>query len=173
MKKYLKAIIAAALLISCTIIEPSHEFEPKNHYPKFNFDAVADTAAVKELLFINGLDTLEMNSYVVFDNDGTVSEIHLTNRGIRYIPESIGKLKSLSILKLDSNQITSLPVSIISLTIKSTIPCHPVGGTGCFTYKNGLNLDYNFLCIIDVNIAMWITGHYSEWKKRQLCGLRI
>jgi len=41
--------------------------------------------------------------------------LYLEGNQIRSLPESIGKLKSLRVLKINSNQLTTLPESIMNL----------------------------------------------------------
>lgn len=74
-----------------------------------------DSLAVAEILKANGLDNISVQEVSSTTGD-RITLLHLDGKGLRVLPECVGKLTALSKMLISNNQLKKLPDSIGQLT---------------------------------------------------------
>jgi hypothetical protein len=118
-------------------------------------DYRTDTVAVRELLDSNGLASISVSS--VSDSvQGRIVKLILYGKSLHVIPSSIGNLSELDTFNLNDNELTNLPLSIVSLN--------------CI-----IEIFNNRLCHVSDSVSNWLDIHsicYSvclPWIASQRC----
>lgn len=113
----------------------------------------ADTTVVREILDVNGLRLVPVDSVAeIFD--GRVYSLNLSYRGLYRIPGAVGTLGGLRELYLHGNRLSSLPDSITLLTQLTT-----------------LTLGRNRLCDLAPAVQVWADEYVTiaGWQSTQEC----
>jgi hypothetical protein len=79
-----------------------------------------DSLIVVEILTVNGLDSIPV-SEVSLTTEGRIDLLSLSGKGLRILPESVGKLDALEWLFIQDNGIQELPVSFSRLQNLKTV----------------------------------------------------
>jgi len=154
-------------------------------------DSWRDTVVVRQILDINGLTALPVDSVVgSYTVDHRIAELNLANRGITTLtdaittlrihqlrlsnnaidslPEEIGSMRSLRGISINGNKVTALPQSIVNLTDLVRLDCAgnelsalPVGIENLSSISF-LNMNENRLNSLSTSIESWIDQYSTD-----------
>ena len=92
------------------------QFNKISHFP--SPEILENLPALKKLImFCNLIEEIPKESVLKLASRGVIEEINLSHNELRFLPNEIGKLTSLTALRLSSNKIQTLPMSITELSI--------------------------------------------------------
>lgn len=112
-----------------------------------------DSLAVVEILTANNLGNV-LVSDVSSKSGGRISSLHLENRGLRVLPECIGKLDSLRDLSISQNNLQDLPQSIGNLSRLEFLSCYD---------NNICELPSTFSQLQKLNTVYLIRNRLTHW----------
>jgi hypothetical protein len=113
----------------------------------------ADSLIVRAILDLNGLNLIRVDS-VADSSAGRIVSLNLAYRGLRVLPDSLGRMDALTSLYLHGNRLSALPDSIVKLMRLAT-----------------LTLGRNRLCSLPARIHAWADLYCSVagWESTQDC----
>ncbi|MBN1757225.1 MAG: leucine-rich repeat domain-containing protein [Chitinispirillaceae bacterium] len=159
----------AIVLVRCSLITPEHEFDfPERRLHSWRPGSLqTDSAAVLALLALNNIPFNRFDDVAEIGPDLRVYSLDFSGMGIDTLSDTIGTLGALTNLDISGNRLTTLPDSIIKLTIRSTQEvCNgPCGSSDCCSTVsyNGLILDHNRLCSLPASVTNWVDSHFNRF----------
>ena len=103
------------------------------------FDYTTDSLAVRVILDSNGLTSISVGS-VSDSMQGRIVKLRLNSKSLHVVPTVIGNLSSLDSINFSRNNLTNLPLSIVSLNCD-------------------IDVSYNHLCNILDTVRHWLDKH--------------
>jgi hypothetical protein len=171
------------------------QLQPPPPYPCTNYSC--DSAIVRRALDNMQLDSVSVNSVSLVRNGRIVgvslrgikiyrlsreiqsltelTELDLGLTGITDVLPNIDEFEKLSILRLDSNDITFLPSRIVNIKGLKELNLSANKLNSFPTYMNKLtsiqflDLSGNRLCNIDSTTAFWADTYDADWRTTQRC----
>lgn len=114
-------------------------------------DYASDTAIVRSILDSNGLDTVAV-TLVTDSSQGRVTILNLSRLGIDTLTNAVKGLSGLKKLTISNNSLTTLPDSLVNLTLLSL-----------------LNIDSNRICALQPVLKSWVDAKAPGWSSTQQC----
>lgn len=169
---------------------------PPQHSMLFCDSLPCEMVIVRELLDSMRLTKLTPESVVVVAGNRVV-ELRLRARGIKFLPDPVGKLRYLRVLDIganelhelprtieflrnfrelyiDHNQLLSIPPSIGQLDSLRILDCsfnklQSLPPTIELLVLDSLNFGDNMLCNLGETTRKWMNAHDPDWRERQIC----